>query len=98
MSNQKISTHGTRPHRWPFIVALFAAHLAAPAAERAPGDTVPLNVLLFTGGTSHNYEKAAPYITNCLGTLANVSFVVNFTLDPLRNADFAASYDAVIFD
>lgn len=58
----------------------------------------PLKALFLTGGGYHDYEKLAPHLTSSLGKLANVTFDVKFGLDVLKDKNFAAPYDAIVYD
>jgi len=67
---------------------------AAPASAMPP----PLKVLYLTGGGFHDYEKLVPHLTNKVADLVRVVFHPRFDFDDLRHADFAAAYDAVLYD
>ncbi|MDQ6632162.1 MAG: ThuA domain-containing protein, partial [Verrucomicrobiota bacterium] len=57
-----------------------------------------IKALFLTGGGYHDYQKLAPYLTNSLGKILNADFDVRFDMDILKNENFAAPYDVIIYD
>jgi uncharacterized protein len=75
--------------------ALSVSIVSTSAADSAP---TPLRVLFFVGGGYHDYGKLAPQLTSKLSELANVSFVIKDSFEPLRDPKFAEGFDAVVYD
>ena len=64
------------------------------AAETKPA----LKALFVTGGGYHDYAKLAPFLTDHLSQLINVTFDVKYDMDILKNENFADGYDVVVYD
>jgi type 1 glutamine amidotransferase len=78
-----------------FWAGLPVAAISISAADLPPR---PIKALLFVGGGYHDYAKLAPHLTNRLSQLANITFVVKESLEPLHDPKFADGYDAIIYD
>jgi type 1 glutamine amidotransferase len=78
-----------------FCAALSVSTISTLAADPAPP---PIKALFFVGGGYHDYAKLAPYLTSKLSELANVTFVIKDSFEPLHNPKFAEGFDAIIYD
>lgn len=80
--------------------ALFLALMLAPEsrAEQITATRPPLKVLLIASGGYHDYQSLAPFLQTNLSQRVNARIEVRFGLEVLTNANFAADYDAVIYD
>src|SRR5947207_123099 len=72
--------------------------ITAGAAESSPPSVTPLKALFLTGGGYHDYKKLAPHLTASLSQLLNAQFTTAFDLNGLTNAQFAETYDVVVYD
>jgi type 1 glutamine amidotransferase len=71
-----------------FALALaFTAHAAKP-----------INALFLTGGGYHDYKKLVPHLTNSFGERVNVQFTTVWDMETLKDPNFAAGYDVLVFD
>jgi uncharacterized protein len=76
------------------LLLLLAVSISLGAAESAK----PLKVLFLTSGGYHDYQKLGPFLTNELSKLVAGSFEWKHGLETLNDANFAKSYDAVIYN
>ena len=72
--------------------------ITAGATESSSRSVTPLKALFLTGGGYHDYKKLAPHLTASLSQLLNAQFTTAFDLNGLTNAQFAETYDVVVYD
>jgi hypothetical protein len=76
------------------LVSLFGPNAAAADAKQPE----TMKVLMLSGGGYHDYAKLVPFLTNALSHRVNARFTTTFEMDVLRDAQFADSYDLVVYD
>ncbi len=79
----------------PVSLVAFLALSCSLVCSAAPK---PIKALFLTGGGYHDYPKLAPHLVNSFGQRVNVTMDIDFTMDRLKNPDFAKNYDVVVYD